>query len=92
MSINTNSTMTETSVKVIKFNGKRQDWITWMTQHLARATKKGYRGILDGTIVVPTKTEAKALDANDAADAVELKKVVFNSDAYSDLVLSMELW
>ena len=89
MSINTTSTMAETSVKVIKYSGKRQDWIPWMTQHLARATMRGHRGILDGTVLVPTKTVAAGLDATDPIEALELKKLMLNVDAYSDLVLSM---
>ena len=65
MSINTTSTMTETSIKVIKFSGKRQDWIPWQVQHLARATKKGHRGVLDGSVIIPTKTEEDQLDSNE---------------------------
>ena len=82
--------MTETSVKVIKFSGKRQDWIAWHVKHLARATKKGHREVLLGNVVIPTKAEEEQLDPTVEADKLELKKVQLNIDAYSDLILSME--
>lgn len=82
--------MTETSIKVIKFSGKRQDWIAWQVKHLARATKKGHRGVLDGSIVIPTKAEEELFDPTVEADKLELKKCQLNIDAYSDLILSMQ--
>ena len=89
MSMNATSTMAETSIKVIKFSGKRQDWIPWQVQHLARATRKWQREVLEGSVTIPTKTEEENLDPNVEADKEELKKAQKNKEAYSDLILSM---
>jgi hypothetical protein len=79
--------MAETSIKVIKFSGKKQDWITWQVKHLARASRKGYRDVLDGTLKIPTATEEALLDPSKDTDKIKL--VAKNKEAYSDLVLSM---
>jgi hypothetical protein len=79
--------MAETSIKVIKFSGKNQDWITWQVKHLARASRKGYRDVLDGTVKIPTVTEEASLDPTNDADKIKL--VAKNKEAYSDLILSM---
>ena len=45
--------------------------------------------MLEGTIIIPTRTEESKLDPTVDADKEELKKVQKNKDAYSDLILSM---
>jgi hypothetical protein len=81
--------MTETSIKVVKFSRKKQDWIQWQVQHLARAMKKGYRDVLTGIEKIPKKAEEAALDKTKAQDAALLKIAEKNKDVYSDLLLSM---
>ena len=39
--------------KTPKFSGKKQDYKNWAVKFTARAKKKGYKMILDGTKVVP---------------------------------------
>ena len=84
------TTMAETSIKVIKFSGRKQDWIPWQVKHLARASRKGYREVLEGTEKVPTKREEELLDATKEDDKVKIKTVARNKEAYSDLILSMD--
>jgi hypothetical protein len=50
---------------------------------------RGHRGILDGRVIVPTKTAAAAMDETNPTEALEFMKLILNVDAYSDLVLSM---
>jgi hypothetical protein len=80
-------TMAETSIKNIKFSRKKQDWNTWQVKHLARAARKGYRDVFDGTVRIPTATEEASLDPTNDADKIKL--VAKNKEAYSDLILSM---
>jgi gag-polypeptide of LTR copia-type len=72
---------------VVKFSGKRQDWIAWQVQHLARSTRKGYREVIDGKEKIPTKSEEASLDPKNDADKIKI--VAKNKEAYSDLILSM---
>ena len=39
--------------KVIVFSGKKIEWPLWSEKFLARANRKGYKGILMGTDSVP---------------------------------------
>jgi hypothetical protein len=79
--------MAETSIKVIKFSGKKQDWITWQGKHLARVARKGYREVFEGTEIVPTISEEASLDPTNDGDKNKL--VADNKEADSDLILSM---
>ena len=40
--------MSETTIRVIPFNGKREQWNMWIKKFLARAKRCGYKGIIDG--------------------------------------------
>ena len=56
----------------------------------ARNEERTPRGVIDGSVVIPTKSEEEQLDPTVEADKAELKKVQLNCDAYSDLILSMD--
>ncbi len=45
----------EKSIHVIKFSGLHNDWKYWLHKFLARASKRSYRQILDGTSTISTK-------------------------------------
>ena len=39
----------ETTIKVLPFSGKTEDW-PWSEKFLARGGRKGYKGVLQGTV------------------------------------------
>ena len=69
--------MSEKSIRIVTFTGKRNDWRQWSKKFLAVAEKREYRSILE---VDPDKLDIKV-------DLDERKKK--NSLAYNDLLLAM---
>ena len=67
--------MSEKSIRIVTFTGKRNDWRQWSKKFLAVAEKREYRSILE--------TDADKLDIK-----VDQKKKM-NSLAYNDLLLAM---
>jgi hypothetical protein len=57
------------SIKVISFNGKKQDWDTWEENFLAKAKRKGSKGLLMGKLKIPQDTNT--LDLTKDADKVK---------------------
>ena len=45
----------EKSLRVIEFSGKKSDWKIWSVKWLARASKKGYKRLVDGTAAIPNE-------------------------------------
>ena len=54
--------MSEESLKVIKFSGKKNDYVYWAEKFEARARLKGYAGVLDGSITI--ENDSVTLDPN----------------------------
>jgi hypothetical protein len=84
-----NTDMKKTSIKVIKFSGRQQDWIAWQVQHLARCSRKGLREVMDGTEKGPTEAEEALLEPTKDADKPKIALVAKNKETYSDLILCM---
>ena len=88
-------TDTEKSIKVIPFSGKTVDWQVWSEKFLARARRKGYKDILQGTRTVPGDSVSltKKADGSDRTSA-EMKRMTelreANEIAYEDLILSID--
>jgi hypothetical protein len=76
------------TIRELPFSGKDSDYRMWSRQFLARAVKKGYKKILEGTEQVPAEDE----DIPDDTDANKKKLLArqMNEEAYSDLLLSMK--
>ena len=51
----------EKSIKVIEFTGT--DFKIWSKKFVARANRKGYKGLLEGTEPIPTKSEYEAVES-----------------------------
>ena len=51
----------EKSIKVIEFTGA--DFKIWSKKFVARANRKGYKGLLEGTDPVSTKSEYEAAES-----------------------------
>ena len=83
--------MTEVKLgKIISFSGKKLDWPVWSEKFLARANRKGYKGILLDEEEVPNdEVETDLIEEDDERKKQsELKKK--NQEAYEDLVLSID--
>ena len=83
--------MTEVKLgKIILFSGKKSDWPVWSEKFLARANRKGYKGILLGEEPMPNNEAESDLmeDEDERKKLCELRKK--NQEAYEDLVLSID--
>jgi hypothetical protein len=74
----------EKVIRVIPFDGKVENWRMWKVKFTAKATQGGYRGAIEGTIVVPE--ESKVLD--EVKDVDLIKNRLANNNAYTCLCLS----
>ena len=74
----------ERTIKVIEFSGKKSDWFVWESKFLARAKRKGYKGLLLGKVEIPKENE----DINDDKEKIKIKQL--NELAYEDLLLSID--
>ena len=78
----------EKSIKVIEFTGA--DFKIWSKKFVARANRKGYKGLLEGAEPIPTKSE---YDASESKSSDEQKKTrrayKLNELAYEDILLSI---
>ena len=76
--------------KVIIFSGKKVEWPLWSEKFLARANRKGYKGILVGTDIVPDDHENLSLETNKEVKRTKLELRRLNEEAYEDLVLAVD--
>ena len=80
--------------KTPKFSGKKQDYENWAVKFTARAKKKGYKMILDGTKIVPDEKGRTDLEMGkkelSARDKLNVKLWMLNDQAYSDLINGMD--
>jgi hypothetical protein len=76
------------SIKVISFSGKKKDWDAWEEKFLAKAKRKGYKGVLMGTNQIPQDSEI--LDPTVDTDKIKIETREMNELAYSELILSMD--
>ena len=76
----------ELSIKIIPFSRKKEDWDIWEEKFLARASRKGYRRIveLDETNIHDEETPEAGLSLEECA----LKRG--NKLFYEDLILSID--
>ncbi|MEL7196526.1 MAG: hypothetical protein AAFO96_29130, partial [Bacteroidota bacterium] len=78
----------EESIRVITFDGKKVAWSSWKEKFLARAQKKGYKGVLLGEIEV--LKESIVVSDDDVDRISKLKSRELNESAYADLILSID--
>ncbi len=76
--------------KVIIFSGKKVEWPLWSEKFLARANRKGYKGILVGTDTVPDDNEDITLETDKEIRKSKLELRRLNEEAYEDLVLAVD--
>ena len=69
------------SIKVIKFNNRKEDWTEFALKFKAIADERGYDEILDGTVNVPRDT-----DVSGGEEGAQVKAT--NKRGYRDLILA----
>ena len=78
---------TASSIKVIPFSGKKDDWSVWSIKFLARANRKGYKDMLTGKEAIPKDSEEpEASEPQGVKDEYKRKRGL-NETAYEDLIL-----
>ena len=76
--------------RVITFSGKKVEWPLWSEKFLARANRKGYKGVLVGTDTVPDDNEDISLETDKDKKKMKLELRRLNEEAYEDLVLAVD--
>lgn len=90
----------EKAIRVVTFDGSREEWEGWEEKFLAKAETKNYRMLLlckkneRATDVVPTASEVKAIKEKAEADRDVDERLMLildelNKKAYRDLILSI---
>ena len=77
----------EKSIRIIPFNGKKEDWNIWQEKFLARARMLGYKNILKGKVTAPK--DGEELDGSTDEGKMKLKLREANENAYEGLLLSI---
>ena len=78
----------EKSIKVIEFTG--EDFKIWSKKFVARANRKGYKGLLEGTDPIPTKSEYEAAESESNDTQKKTRRAwKLNELAYEDILLSI---
>ena len=78
----------EKSIKVIEFTGT--DFKIWRKKFVARANRKGYKGLLEGTEPIPTKSEYDAAESESNEEQKKTRRAYkLNELAYEDILLSI---
>ena len=81
-------TSEEKSIKVIEFTGL--DFKIWSKKFVARANRKGYKGLLEGTDPIPTKIEYKTAKSESNEMQKKMRRAYkLNELVYEDILLSI---
>ena len=78
----------ETSIRVVIFSGKRDDWESWKEKFSVKAAIRGYEDILDGTETVPATHFTDGTKRNLTADEETI--INNNKKGFGDLILSID--
>ena len=57
--------LTESSIKILFFSGKPDDYLVWKSKQLAKAGRYGYLDLILGNTSLPTNDERLAVKAVD---------------------------
>ena len=83
------------SIKVYKFDNTKEKWHEFSLKFRVIADTRGYRGIIDGTVIPPDEMAVITITAEDTGAVLEEKKDQLkarkaNKIGYRDLVMSTE--
>jgi hypothetical protein len=73
----------ETTIRILAFTGKDEDWNMWLKKFIATASRRGYKKILSGKELQPDPSE----DEDDLSEG-QLKVRRLNEKAYNDMLLA----
>jgi hypothetical protein len=83
-----NASTGETSIRVVVFSGKHEDWENWKEIFLVKAGIRGYDGVINGDDKVPPTH--KADEAKETLTPEQSALVDLNKKVFGDLVLSID--
>ena len=83
------------SIKVYKFDNTKEKWHEFALKFRVIADTRGYKGIIDGTVIPPDEMAIITITAEDTGEELEEKKNLLkarkaNKVGYRDLVMSCE--
>ena len=83
------------SIKVYKFDNTKEKWHEFALKFRVIADTRGYKGIIDGTVIPPDEMAVITITAEDTGEELEEKKNLLkarkaNKVGYRDLVMSCE--
>ena len=83
------------SIKVYKFDNTKEKWHEFALKFRVIADTRGYRGIIDGTVIPPDEMAVITITAEDTGEELEERKNLLkarkaNKVGYRDLVMSTE--
>ena len=83
------------SIKVYKFDNTKEKWHEFALKFRVIADTRGYRGIIDGTVIPPDEMAVITITAEDTGEVLEEKKNQLKARkakkvGYRDLVMSCE--
>ena len=86
--------LTESSIKILFFSGKPEDYLVWKSKQLAKAGRYGYLDLILGTTALPTDAERIAMKAVEEAtrspgQVETMENWKYGCRGYEDLILAM---
>ena len=78
----------EKTIRILPFNGKKENWSVWEEKFLARAKRKGYKNILLKKETAPKDNET--IDLTTDAGKAKKKLQDANELGYEELILSID--
>lgn len=77
--------LSEKSIRILTFGGKKEDWAMWSDKFLAKASMKGYDVILDGSTIIKDDEDSTLSETQREAQE-EAQKLI--KRAYNELILA----
>jgi len=77
------------SIRILHFTGKKEEWSTWSEKFLAKARRSGTKDVFLGKVTIPKTTK----EINKKTDDGKIMMKIFdlNELAYTELILSIDV-
>jgi hypothetical protein len=86
---NTGVSAGETSIRVVSFYGKEEDWDSWKEKFLLKASMRGYENFLTGDETAPAPHSEKVVTLT-TLTAADIVLADLNKKGFGDLILSID--
>lgn len=84
------SELDESTIKVVLFSGKQEDWFVWEERFLAKAQRRGFKKLLLGKEDdIPKSSDELDITKPNEKKLVKIRNL--NEYAYGELVMSMDI-